>query len=116
MRWVFSRGIDSTMVRILFAGIVLAVVASGCASDCDVACGKLEFCQQLPGISRELCIDRCKERRDANDELTSICSDCLSNASCRTISRGSCALECRPVVGPSGSDGAGGAGGEDDDV
>jgi len=98
----------------LLLGILLGLGASyGCATDCDVACGKLEFCEQLPGVSRSLCIDRCREREPENGKQTEICSDCLDNASCRTISRGTCGMECQPVVGPR-VDGEGGAGGSVD--
>lgn len=84
---------------------------SSCADDCDVACGKLQFCGELPDISLNMCVDRCNERKGENGDRTRTCADCLHGSSCNTVRRGGCAEDCAPVVGPR-SEMAGGSGGE----
>ena len=112
----------------LVIGAALAF-AQGCASDCDVACGKLQFCGQLPDIDLLDCVDRCNSRKSQNGDQTRLCADCLHGSSCNTVRQGGCATDCSPVVdsrpqgvggsggddgrGGSGGSGAGGAGGSD---
>ncbi|HEY0839195.1 MAG TPA: hypothetical protein VGD74_03315 [Vulgatibacter sp.] len=91
----------------------MAIVGlSSCADDCDVACGKLQFCGELPDVSLNMCVDRCHEREPENGDRTRTCADCLHGSSCNTVRRGGCAADCEPVVGPR-SEMAGGSGGEE---
>ena len=87
--------------------------AQGCASDCDVACGKLQFCGQLPDIDLLDCVDRCNSRKSQNGDQTRLCADCLHGSSCNTVRQGGCATDCSPVVDsrPQGAGGFGGTGG-----
>lgn len=109
MRWGFNK----TLV-VAAASLLSLVFGASCARDCDVICGKLEYCQQLPDISRNLCIDRCKDRRDESNKRTQTCADCLDGASCKSISRGSCGEICEEVLGDRVEQGAGGAGGAEE--
>ncbi|HWV37166.1 MAG TPA: hypothetical protein VN033_01695 [Vulgatibacter sp.] len=101
-------------------GIALAALgaalafAQGCASDCEVACGKLQFCGMLPNIDLLECVDRCDDRRPQNGDQTRLCADCLHGSSCNTVRLGGCARDCAPVV-DSRRAGAGGAGGDGGD-
>lgn len=79
------------MALLLAAGAGL----SGCPSDCEVACGKLEFCTLLPNINRGDCIDRCEE---ASAEAARVCADCLEQSGCGTIAGAGCAKGCDPIL------------------
>ncbi|AKU92317.1 hypothetical protein [Vulgatibacter incomptus] len=101
------------LAEVFVAAAVAVIGLDACASDCDVACGKLEFCQQLPDISRQVCSERCGKVHDENADLARNCGDCLHGASCKTISKGGCSLDCERVLGvPIGNPGTGGAGGD----
>ncbi len=118
MRWDSGR---RWLLLVSMLAEPLLLVTAGCATDCDVACGKLEFCGQLPDISRDTCIERCKDRKDRNGDATRLCADCLHGSSCNTVRKGGCVDDCRPVVaseadgggvgGAAGADGQGGEGG-----
>jgi len=97
------------LLAVLAAAV--ALLATGCADDCEVACGKLQFCELLPNLSLIECVDRCEAReRDLGPEVE-FCSDCLDQTSCSTIARQGCAGPCAPVFAPEGGGGSGGSGG-----
>lgn len=98
---------------VLLSSMVLWA-SSGCASDCQVICGKLEFCNLLIETDRSGCIDRCEDRKEAVEDMVSSCSICVDDASCRTIADAGCSGPCSPVIGAGGPGrvGAGGEGGE----
>lgn len=72
---------------------------AACPSECEVACGKLEFCALLPGVSRRACIDTCET---APEDDANLCADCLDQSSCDHIAGGTCAKGCDPVLGVEG--------------
>lgn len=76
----------------------LGWLLAACPSECEVACGKLEFCALLPGVSRQACIDTC-DTKPLDDAR--VCSDCLDQSSCDTIAGGTCSKACDPIVGES---------------
>jgi uncharacterized membrane protein YgcG len=99
---------------IAFAAVAAAAVfASGCADDCEVACGKLQFCALLPDLSLQECVSRCEQSEKRDSDVTSLCADCLDQASCGVIAAQACAEPCAPVLagGAGGSGGTGGSGG-----
>lgn len=104
-----------TAIRtIALAGLLAALGLSGCADDCEVICGKLQFCELLPDLSLRSCVDRCEDRQASVGDATNLCADCLDQTSCRVIGEQACAEPCTPVVSsgdPGGQGGAGGGGG-----
>lgn len=98
--------------RIWLPVLVMALVASsGCASDCQVICGKLEFCNLLIDTDRSGCIDRCESRKKTAGDWVPVCSQCVDDASCDTLADAGCSNPCVPVIGARGP-GGGGSGGE----
>lgn len=80
----------------LAAGALL--FGGGCADDCETVCGKLQFCELLPGITLRQCVDRCYDREATAGQVTDLCADCLDDASCSTIAAQGCAEPCAPVL------------------
>lgn len=64
---------------------------SGCPDDCEVACGKLEFCGLLGDASRQSCNRQCGE---AEGEAAARCADCLDNTGCGAIGSENCDRAC----------------------
>lgn len=83
----------STRSRLWLAALVSAawLGLSGCPDDCEVACGKLEFCGLLGDASRESCQRACEE---AEGEAAAGCADCLDNTGCGGIGSESCDSAC----------------------
>lgn len=79
--------------RIYAVALVLLAwfALSGCPDDCEVACGKLEYCGLLEDGSRTRCDDSCSE---SQDEATVQCADCLEHTECGTIGGGNCDESC----------------------
>lgn len=68
---------------------------SGCPDECEVACGKLEYCGLLADDSRTRCNDSCE---DAGDEGPAQCADCLDNTACGEIGGGTCKEACAETI------------------
>ena len=101
-------------ISLLAALLGASLALTGCADDCEVACGKLQFCELLPDVTLMECVDRC-EARGEQDRLPEICADCLDQASCGVIAAQASAQPCGPVLSgqplPDGGGGSGGSGG-----
>jgi hypothetical protein len=83
------------LTRAALAGLLLAAaLAGGCADDCEKACGKLDFCNQLLTMDVFHCVDAC----DRNQADLSGCASCLDGASCNAIGNGSCGDTCNTLA------------------
>lgn len=114
MRW--ER--EGTRGLVFGIAVVAALLTgTGCASDCETICGKLDFCQLLVDLDLQECVDRCEDRKGKAGDNLGICADCADQSSCNTIANGSCQVPCSPLIssqepGTGGTSGAGGLGGE----
>lgn len=79
----------NVLVHVFVLGAWLGL--SGCPDDCEVACGKLEYCALLGDASRESCNRTCEE---APSEAASRCADCLDNTGCGAIGSDNCDRAC----------------------
>lgn len=80
-----------TVLHAAASGLLL----SACPDDCEVACGKLEYCVLLGEQSRRACIDQCEASPEG---AASPCADCLDNTRCGAIGGGQCRTACEGVV------------------
>ncbi len=68
-----------------------ALLVAGCADDCEKACGKLDFCNQLLTMDVFGCVDAC-DRADGG--AVTPCAECLDGTSCHGIAGGGCGTAC----------------------
>lgn len=83
------------MTRALLAALAaVGLLAAGCADDCEKACGKLDFCEQLLTMDVFGCVDAC----DRNDgDAVAPCAECLDASSCNGVARGDCGEVCGTI-------------------
>ncbi len=66
--------------------------ATGCGSDAQAVCDKLDECNMLFGTSVDSCVET--GEKDKTDSQLSDCAECVDGKSCETLSAGDCNAAC----------------------
>ncbi len=87
----------------LVATLGLAMVLSGCKSDCRVVCEKEQECLSA-GLNVDACTDSCSGKADDDNDYAdraNECAECVSERVCSEAFR-SCIDDCFGIIGTNG--------------
>lgn len=82
----------ANMTKNLLLALTLGLLASGCSSDGEIFCEKMDECNFLDGVSVEECAERVDKGGTEGERAD--CAACVDEKSCSSIDNGSCDADC----------------------